>query len=73
MEAPAHVWHHGDLATKQLIQAMVFPNGIPYDLTEKKLGTSEISPLYSVISTKKAPEGAENTSMVAPAGIEPAL
>lgn len=71
MEAPAHVWHNGDLATKQLIQAMVFPNGIPYDLTEKKLGTSEISPLYSVISTKKAPEGAENTSMVVPGGIEP--
>lgn len=71
MEAPAHVWHNGDLATKQLIQAMVFPNGIPYDLTEKKLGTSEISPLYSVISTKKAPEGAEDTSMVVPTGIEP--
>lgn len=71
METPASIWHNGDLATKQLIQAMVFPSGIPYDLTEKKLGTSEISPLYSVMSTKKASEDAKNPNLVVPGGIEP--
>ncbi len=47
--------------------------GIPYNLTEKKLETSEISPLCSVISTKNASEDAKNPDLVVPAGVEPAI
>ena len=72
MGAPVKLWAKADLPTRQLLQRMVFPNGIVYDLKEKKFGTSEISPLYSVNFTKKEPNGSENASLVRATGLEPA-
>lgn len=53
MRNPAKLWRDGDLETKQAIQKMIFPNGIYFDLKNKKCGTSEISPLFSITTIKK--------------------
>ena len=71
MRNPAKLWRDGDLETKQAIQKMIFPNGIYFDLKNKKCGTSEISPLFSVIDIKKAPSGANLNDMGWDIGIEP--
>ena len=64
MGAPVKLWAKADSPTRQLLQRMVFPNGIVYDLKEKMFGPSEISPLYSVNFTKKEPTGSEKQSLV---------
>ena len=61
MSAPVKLWTKADLLTRQLLQRMVFSNGIVYDLKEKMFGTNETSPLYSVNFTKKEPNGSEKT------------
>ena len=71
MRNPAKFWRDGDLETKQAIQKMIFPNGIYFDLKHKKCGTSEISPLFSVVGIKKAPSGAVLNDMGWDIGIEP--
>lgn len=42
----------------------MFPNGLHIDLKTKKCRMEDLSPLFSVITTKKAPSGAENASLV---------
>ena len=64
MGAPVKLWAKADLSTRKLLQQLVFPTGIEYNLKEKMFGTSEISPLYSVNFTKKEPKGSENASLV---------
>ena len=71
MHNPAKLWRDGDLETKQAIQKMIFPNGIYFDLKNKKCGTSEISPLFSVMDNKKAPSGANLDDLGWDIGIEP--
>ena len=58
MRNSAKLWRDGDLETKKAIQKMISPHGIYFDLKNKKCGTSEISPLFSVMDIKKAPNGA---------------
>ena len=71
MSMPAKLWRDGDLETKQAIQKMIFPNGAYFDLKHKKCGTSEISPLFSVIDIKKAPSSADLNALGWDIGIEP--
>ncbi len=71
MSMPAKLWRDGDLETKQAIQKMIFPNGIYFDLKNKKCGTNEISPLFSVTDIKKAPSGADLNALGWDIGIEP--
>lgn len=71
MRNPAKLWRDGDLETKQAIQKMIFPHGIYFDIKHKKCGTSEISPLFSVIDIKKAPSGANLNNMGWDIGLEP--
>ena len=71
MRDPAKLWRDGDLEIKQAIQRMIFPNGIYFDLKNKKCGTSEISPLFSVMDIKKAPSGANLNALGWDIGIEP--
>lgn len=71
MRMPAKLWRDGNLEVKQAIQHIIFPHGIYFDLKHKKCGTSEISPLFSVIDIKKAPSGANLNDMGWDIGIEP--
>ena len=64
MGEPARLWGKADLPTRQLLQQLVFPNGVKCSPKEKIFGTDNISPLYSVISTKKEPSGSDLSSMV---------
>ena len=70
MGEPARLWGKADLPTRQLLQQLVFPNGVKCSPKEKIFGTDEISPLYSVISNKKESSNAKNSSMVHPARFE---
>ena len=62
-----------NLESKRALQKLMFPNGLHVNLKTKKCRTEDLSPLYSVINTKKEPEGSENANMVIPAGVEPAI
>ena len=73
MDKPAKLWRDADLDTKRAFQRMLFPNGLHIDIKTKKCRTEDLSPLYSVIRTKKEPEGPQNADMVTSAGVEPAL
>ena len=54
MHDPVKLWHDGNLETRQALQKMIFPNGIYFDLKNKKCGTDKISPLFSIKIIKKA-------------------
>ena len=71
MRNPATVWNTGTLEARQLIQSMIFPNGVPIDFKQKKIGTVELSPLYSVIQTKNDPKRPDYGHMVSREGLEP--
>ena len=73
MDKPAKLWRDADMESKRALQKLMFPNGLHIDLKAKKCRTEDLSPLYSVINTKKEPEGSENSNMVISAGVEPAL
>ena len=73
IDQPAKLWRDADLEAKRAFQKMLFPNGLHIDIKAKKCRTADLSPLYSVIANKKAPEGGNSDSMVISAGVEPAL
>lgn len=73
MTQPAKLWKDADLESKQALQKLMFPNGLHIDLKTKKCRTEDLSPLFSIITNKKAPEGSNSDAMVTSAGIEPAL
>lgn len=64
MNQPAKLWKDADLESKQALQKMMFPNGLHVDLKTKKCRTEDLSPLFSIISNKKAPKGGNSDSMV---------
>ena len=69
---PAKLWMDSDLESRQAFQTTMFPNGLHFDIKERKFGTEDLGPLYSVICNKKESISDSNSSMVEPAGIEPA-
>lgn len=70
---PAKLWRDASFEERQALQGIMFPNGFLFDIERRKFGTEGLSPLYSVATTEKAPEGANNSSMVTSRGIEPRL
>ncbi len=70
---PAKLWLDSDLESRQAFQTTMFPNGLHFDVKERKFGTDDLSPLYSVICNKKESDSDSNSSMVGQVGIEPAL
>ncbi len=70
---PAKLWRDSNLEAKQAFQKMLFPNGLHINIKTRICGTEDLSPLFSVITTKKASEDASDSHMVTSAGIEPAL
>lgn len=70
---PAKLWVDSALESRQAFQSTMFPNGLHFDIVERKFGTEDLSPLYSVICNKKESNADSNISMVGPDGIEPSL
>lgn len=70
---PVKLWKDADLEAKQAYQQMLFPNGLHFDIKDKIFGTDDLSPLFSVISTKKEPSSGSNSGMVIPKGVEPLI
>ena len=69
---PAKLWRNADLESKQNIQKIIFPNGLHIDLhnKEQKFGTADLSPLYSVVNSKKGSEDPDNSHLVTRARVE---
>ena len=47
---------------------MMFPNSLHFDIKDKIFGTDDLSPLFSVINTKKEPDSGSDCEMVIPEG-----
>lgn len=72
MESVAAQWLDSDLATQQRFQNLLFPKGLVYDYENSMFGTTELSPLYRYILTKKDSKEPLKSFLVAGAGFEPA-
>ncbi|MBR3263767.1 recombinase family protein [Candidatus Saccharibacteria bacterium] len=73
MKSPRRIWKSVDYNLKQLIQQMIFPNGVELDMRAAKCGTDKISPLYSVIMRENGLNVAKNCNLVISARVELAL
>lgn len=73
LDKPLKLWKRADLPTRRLLQQMVFPDGLVYDLGAKKFGTRKISPLYSVIKQKTDSEESDFSYVVCPTRFERAI
>ncbi len=70
---PAKLWMDADLEARQAFQNMMFPNGLHFNIRERKFGTQDLSPLFSVICNKNESDMDSDSGMVISAGVEPAL
>ena len=72
MNQPSKLWKDANLESKQALQKMMFPNGLHINLKTKKCRTEDLSPLFSIMANKKAPEGGNSEAMVShnPAFVE---
>ncbi len=68
---PAKIWKDSPLEARQAFQNILFPNGLHYDILERKFGTEDLSIFYSVICNKKESETDSDSHMVHPTGFEP--
>ena len=65
-------WEALSPENRKRFQSMIFPDGLVYDYEQHRFGTSQISPLYRYIPTKKDSELPSKSFLVAGAGFEPA-
>lgn len=66
---PALFWNHASTSIKQMVQLLLFPNGVVYDF-ETGFGTYEKLESHLLIQ-KITPKGDLNSNLVAATGIEP--
>ena len=64
-------WLIASPQSKQRFQSILFPEGLIYDYENHRFGTSQISPLYRVVATKKDLPVSEKSFLVAGVGFEP--
>lgn len=64
-------WLIASPQSKQRFQSILFPEGLIYDYENHRFGTSQISPLYRVVATKKDSPESEKSFLVAGVGFEP--
>ncbi len=64
-------WAESDLDVQIKFQNMLFPEGLVYDSTSGRFGTTQISPLYRLIANKKDLPEPEKSFLVAGPGLEP--
>ena len=69
----AKQWLDADLDLRLRFQNMVFPGGATLDMKTLHFGTQNISPLYRYAPTKRDLSSLEKSSLVTPAGFEPAI
>lgn len=72
MESVDKQWVESDLDIQIRFQKMLFPDGLVYETVNGKFGTTQISPLYRLITNKKDPDVTSESFLVAGAGLEPA-
>lgn len=66
---PDVFWNHASTSVKQMVQLLLFPNGVKYDF-ETGFGTFDKLDSYLLIQ-RIAPKGDPNNYLVAATGIEP--
>ena len=74
MENPADLWRGASLEVRQMLQKMIFPNGLSVNLKTgefAEIGTNDISPLFSVICTKNGSKEPDYSDVVPEMGLEP--
>jgi site-specific DNA recombinase len=64
-------WANSEIDIQIRFQEMLFPDGLVYDSSTGKFGTSSISTLYRYVSTKKGSEEPSKSDLVAGPGLEP--
>lgn len=62
MAKPAKLWRDSDLESRKAFQEILFPNGLHIDIKGRKCGTEDLSPLFSVMNTKKRAGESSNYS-----------
>lgn len=73
IKVPSKMWQDADNETKINFQKLVIPNGVEFDIREKKFGTSGLSPLYRLKDIIKDSSMKDESLMVILPGIEPGL
>ena len=68
MAKPAKLWRDSDLESRKAFQEILFPNGLHIDIKGRKCGTEDLSPLFSVMNTKKEPGNLQIPHVVISAG-----
>jgi site-specific DNA recombinase len=66
---PDLFWNHASTSVKQMVQLLLFPNGVPYDF-ETGFGTYEKLESHLLIQ-RITPKGDQKSDLVAATGIEP--
>ena len=64
-------WLLASPSNKVRFQSLLFPQGLVYNYEKHMFGTSQISPLYRVVATKKDSPESEKSFLVAGVGFEP--
>ena len=67
---PAKLWRDSDYETKQVLQNLLFPDGVTFDIKERKFGTEDLSIFYRLKANKKEPSELEDSHLVIPRRIE---
>ena len=65
------LWNNASPEMKQIYQQMIFPDGLPYNLTTNNFGSAKMSSLYTLANTKKDPSMTDESLLVTREGIEP--
>jgi hypothetical protein len=64
------LWNDSSIEMKSQYQSMIFPEGLPYNLTKSEFGTAKMGALYTLASIKKDPSEADESLMVISRRIE---
>jgi DNA invertase Pin-like site-specific DNA recombinase len=59
----ARLWENASPEYRLIFQRMVYPDGLPYNLTTQRFGTARMSLLYTVATSKKDPSDSEESHM----------
>jgi hypothetical protein len=65
---PLELWKNSDLERKQLIQRMIFPEGLVFEIKERKFRNPAKARVFAFIGELNP----EKAGMVGQAGLEPA-
>jgi len=64
IDKPVKMWRDADMESKIMLQKMIMPNGIEFNIKARYFGTTTISPLYRLESIKKEPLQGKDSLLV---------